>query len=110
MECEGLFTYRRHTLPSGRKIFGLAETESEVWLLALSGHWFRCRVQSIEGRPLSVRDADESIRGGILGSPTIAPDGRAIGVVCTSSGGAHLDTHSEGGPNTSSHSSRLACR
>jgi Trypsin-like peptidase domain len=95
------FTIPRHSLPDGTEFPGQAEAESEAWLLALNGHWFRCRVKSIEGRSLHISDAAEDIRGGMSGSPIVAPDGRAIGIVCISGGldGNREDAHREGGPN-----------
>jgi len=98
------FTPERHTLPDGTEISGGPVAESDAWLLALSGQWFGCRVMS-RGRSLWISKAAEGIRGGMSGSPIIAPNGRAIGVLCTSSGvvtpGQQPDTgdHREGGPN-----------
>ena len=98
------FTPERHTLPDGTEISGGPVAESDAWPLALSGQWFGCRVMS-RGRSLWISKAAEGIRGGMSGSPIIAPNGRAIGVLCTSSGvvtpGQQPDTgdHREGGPN-----------
>ena len=88
----------RETLKDGTEIFGLPFAESEAWLLALSGNWFSCRVMS-RGRSLSISDAAEPIRSGMSGSPIVAPDGRAIGVVCISGGVGNHDDHRGGGPN-----------
>jgi hypothetical protein len=41
----------------------------------------------------------KGIAGGMSGSPIVADDGSAIGIVCTSGGGTDLDKHIEGGPN-----------
>jgi len=73
------------------------ETESEAWLLALDGqHWFSCQVvcrTASRGRRLSIAKADESICGGMSGSPIVAPDGRAIGIVSTSHSGIDESHH-----------------
>jgi hypothetical protein len=44
-------------------------------------------VTSLRGWSLWISDAAEGIRGGMSGSPIVAPNGRAIGVVCTSEDG-----------------------
>jgi len=94
------FKPERHTLSDGTEITGFPYAESDAWLLSLGGQWFRCRVMSRRGLALQVSDAVEGIRGGMSGSPIIAPNGRAIGVVCTSSGlRDDGDDHREGGPN-----------
>jgi hypothetical protein len=93
------FTRQQHTTRDGAKFFGRAEAAGQAWLLALEGQWFSCRVKS-SGRSLWISEAAEPIRGGMSGSPIVAPDGRAIGVVCVSGGvGGDLDNHREGGPN-----------
>src|ERR1700738_867778 len=76
-----------------------APTECQAQLLALDGQWFRCAVQHINDGPLWVSKAMKGIAGGMSGSPIVADDGSAIGIICTSSGGADLDKHTEGGPN-----------
>lgn len=77
-------------LPDGTELIGDDIAESEAWLLALDGHWFRCSVTCRLGRAgppiLSIGDAAEDIRGGMSGSPVLSPDGRAIGVVSHSFG------------------------
>ena len=70
---------------------------------ALSGQWLPCRVRVTE-RAIWISDAAEGIHGGMSGSPIVAPDGRAIGVVCTSGGvvkpgQANTNDHREGEPN-----------
>jgi len=90
------FFHLRHTLQDGSELFARTKTDSEAWLLALSGHWFNCRVESL-GQSLFIRQADEGISAGMSGSPIIAPDERAIGIVCLSTG-AHPENCREGGP------------
>jgi hypothetical protein len=104
------FGYRRHPGRSltvdGRKVKmkGFVDltpiAESDAWLLALDGHWFRCRVTS-RGRALWIREAEEDIRSGMSGSPIISPARKAVGVLCTSShlGGRLRSRSREGGPN-----------
>ncbi len=61
-----------------------AEAEDgPAWLLALDGGWFRCAARHFGG-PLWIFDAAEPIIGGMSGSPILADDGTAIGVVCIS--------------------------
>jgi hypothetical protein len=72
------------------------EMNGPAWLLSLEGGWFQCSVEDVGGS-LYILDASEPIRGGMSGSPIIADDGLAIGVVCTSSG----DTSGMHGPNPS---------
>jgi hypothetical protein len=81
----GTLSFAPVRLPDGTEIRSISIAESDAWLLALSGHWFSCRVTS-RGRSLHISGAAEGIRGGMSGSPIIGPDGRAIGVVCTSGG------------------------
>jgi hypothetical protein len=68
-----------------------------AWLLSLDGRWFRCVVNH-NGGPLWIADAVEGIVGGMSGSPILADDGSAIGVMCTSGGTGEV--HTEGGPNS----------
>jgi hypothetical protein len=68
-----------------------------AWLLSLDDRWFRCNVKH-NGGPLWIADAVEGIVGGMSGSPIVAEDGSAIGVVCTAGGGIG-EVHTEGGPN-----------
>lgn len=68
-----------------------APKTDRAWLLSLDGHWFRC-VVTHNGGPLWIRDAAEGIVGGMSGSPIVADDGTAIGVICTGAG-------TVGGPN-----------
>lgn len=72
-----------------------------AWLLSLGGAWSRCAVKCVRNGPFWIEEANEGIMGGMSGSPIMVDDGSAIGIVCTSGGGADddgdLDT--EGGPN-----------
>jgi hypothetical protein len=56
----------------------------------------------IAAGPLWIADATEGIGGGMSGSPILADDGTAIGLLCTSGGTGEV--HTEGGPNP-----RLMC-
>ncbi len=69
---------------------------SPAWLLSLEDRWYRCTV-SHNGGMLGVLGAAEGIVGGMSGSPIVANDGSAIGVICTSGGTGEV--HTEGGPN-----------
>jgi hypothetical protein len=69
-----------------------------AWLLSLDGRWFRCNVKH-SGGPLCIADAVEGIVGGMSGSPIVADDGSAIGVVCTAGGINGDEAPTEGGPN-----------
>jgi hypothetical protein len=84
---------KRVTLPDRTRILGPPRAESDAWLLSLDGQRFACRVRSV-GRGLWIEGAAEPIRGGMSGSPVIAPGGVAIGVVSTADGGGR-----QGGPN-----------
>ena len=61
-------------------------------LLSLDRRWWPCTVQHQDG-PLWIRDAAGGIVGGMSGSPILAEDGSAIGVVVT-------DTVTNDGPAT----------
>jgi hypothetical protein len=67
-------------------------------LLPLAGLPFRCVVTAIRNNPLWVTGATNGIVGGMSGSPILAEDGSAIGVVVAGSGGPG-DVPTEGGPN-----------
>jgi hypothetical protein len=75
---------------------------ASAWMLALDGKWFRCMA---DPNPLGLwlSDAGQDIVGGMSGSPIIAEDGSAIGIMCVSSAVIGKG-HREGGPNP-----RLAC-
>lgn len=91
------FVREPFTLSDGTIILGPPRAESEAWLLSLDGRWFSCRVTS-GGRAVWIAGAAEPIRGGMSGSPLVAPGGKAIGVVCVSASGLSFGDR-EGGPN-----------
>jgi len=72
--------------------------ETSAQLLSLEGEWFGCKVQHINDGPLWITDATKGIVGGMSGSPILADDGSAIGVVSVS-GGRIDQLHTESGPN-----------
>jgi hypothetical protein len=74
---------------------GIAD-EAEAWLLGLDGRWFRCNVWR-NGVALWLKDAAQSVEGGMSGSPILA-NGKAIGVVATAGGTADSSIYTEGGP------------
>ena len=92
----GSLAFAARMVPGSLSRRGL-RAEGDAWLLSLDGQWFSCRVQSDDGRRLSIAGAAEPIRAGMSGSPIMSPEGAAIGVVCISSGGSY--DHREGGPN-----------
>jgi hypothetical protein len=72
--------------------------EAAAQLLSLDGEWFGCKVEAILGGPLLITDAGRGIVGGMSGSPVLAEDGTAVGVVVVAScRGGELPTC--GGPN-----------
>lgn len=93
-ECEAY-----ETLMDAATVLPIADAprDGPAWLLSLAGRWFRCNVRHGGGR-LWISDAADGIVGGMSGSPIVAEDGSAIGIVCTS-GGRAGDVHTEGGPN-----------
>jgi hypothetical protein len=78
-------------LSDGTTIYGRPEAQVDARLLSLDGQWFACRVSS-EGRSIWFRDSARAIESGMSGSPVLAADGKAIGVVCNGGG-------SDSGPN-----------
>jgi hypothetical protein len=58
--------------------------EASAQLLSLDGEWFRCKVQSVCGGSFCITDAVKDLVSGMSGSPILAEDGSAIGVVCIS--------------------------
>jgi Trypsin-like peptidase domain len=56
-----------------------------AWLLSLDGRWLRCTVRRNRVM-LWIEDGAEQIESGMSGSPILADDGSAIGVVCLSKG------------------------
>ena len=75
--------------------------ECPAFLLSLSNEWFPCRVAHGPNGMLNILDAARGIAGGMSGSPIVATDGAAIGVVCLGSGATthELEAATEGGPN-----------
>jgi hypothetical protein len=55
------------------------------WLLSLNGQWFQCEVRHYGG-PLEIVAAADRVVLGMSGSPILASDGTAVGVVCVSAG------------------------
>ena len=71
--------------------------ECPARLLSLDNQWFPCTVQYFPDHALMIKNATLGIMGGMSGSPIIAEDGTAIGIVCLAVG---LDDRAtEGGPN-----------
>jgi hypothetical protein len=63
-----------------------ASQNGPAWLLSLDGRWCRCTVRH-NGSMLWISNAADGIVGGMSGSPIVADDGSAIGIVCTSGSG-----------------------
>ena len=59
-----------------------------AWMLSLDGEWQSCTLHN-GGRFLSIGQND-LIKSGMSGSPIIDSDGRAIGLISTSSVGEHI--------------------
>lgn len=75
-----------------------AVRECSALLLSLKNEWFPCKVRHQPNSALWVHHATNGIEGGMSGSPIIAEDGTAIGIICLGSGG-RMDKQFEGGPN-----------
>jgi hypothetical protein len=77
--------------------------EALAWIMSLDGRWTGCKVQHMVGAAagLWIGNAAHGIHRGMSGSPILATDGKAVGVVCTSTFGPESGM---GGPNA-----RLAC-
>jgi hypothetical protein len=84
--------------PMTPALIGEAPEKGPAWLLSLDGNWFTCSARH-SGGAFWLYDAAEGIKGGMSGSPIIAENGSAIGVVCLSMGMVRrdLDKHREGG-------------
>jgi hypothetical protein len=80
-----------------RPFYGPPVAESAVWLLSRSGEWFAAQATS-RGRKLVIDLASRDIEGGMSGSPIIAPNGAALGVVSTSMGAAVVGHRQGVGP------------
>lgn len=68
-------------------------------LLSLDNKWFACTVRHRPNGMLTICDAAQGIAGGMSGSPLVANDDSAIGIVCLGSGTPGDDPPVEGGPN-----------
>jgi hypothetical protein len=66
--------------------------EFNGWLLSVDGKWFHCAVDYHEDGPLRTRDNLQRIGGGMSGSPIIADNGVAIGLL------SYTNDFKEGGP------------
>lgn len=75
-----------------------APSNGTAWLLSLDCRWTRCEIERFGDGPLWIAQA-EDIAGGMSGSPILAADGAAIGVVCTGSHSGKDAVCTEGGPN-----------
>ena len=76
-----------------------ARRECPAFLLSLENQWFHCTVRHGPNDMLWISDATEGIAAGMSGSPIVAKDGTAIGIVCIGSGGTFNPIPTEGGPN-----------
>jgi hypothetical protein len=76
-----------------------AERQCPAFLLSLENQWFPCKVRHSPNDMLWISDAAEGIAGGMSGSPIVAKDGTAIGIVCLGSGGTYNRLPTKGGPN-----------
>jgi hypothetical protein len=77
-----------------------APERGQAWLLSLEQKWFRCTVEyakELDG-PLWIRDAEQPIFSGMLGSPIVSADGAAVGICCAS-GVSSSEDQNAGGPN-----------
>lgn len=72
-------------------------TAAPAWLMQLDGRWTSCVVKHF-GRAFMIENAVDGIHGGMSGSPILADDGSAIGVVVCSRGVGNA-LHTSGGPN-----------
>jgi hypothetical protein len=86
-------------LPLPSRMRPLPWPDHPALLVSLDRRWFGCRAMPTWAGFLGIKDASEPIRGGMSGSPILAPNGTAIGIVCLGSGSGENHTHTEGGPN-----------
>lgn len=70
----------------------------QAWLLSRKGQWFACCVKRQPTGLLWIENAAQNIVGGMSGSPILAEDGSAIGVLCTSNHNGNEKSSREGGP------------
>jgi trypsin-like peptidase len=80
---------RGESNPASPRLVQWARRECPAFLLSLNNQWFPCTVQHYPNGMLNICDAARGIAGGMSGSPIIAEDGAAIGIVCLSSNGPH---------------------
>lgn len=75
--------------------------QGRAWLLSLKDGWFQCDVRRHVSphAALWISGAEGNIVGGMSGSPILADDGSALGIVCTSSHRGDSESSTEGGPN-----------
>ena len=73
--------------------------EAPAWMFSLDGHPFRCTAHCDEYGPLWIEQSQADIVGGMSGSPIVADNGSAIGVLCTSAHRGGAASSREGGPN-----------
>jgi hypothetical protein len=66
----------------GRK----ARRRCSAFLLSLKNQWFSCTVEHAPNGMLDIQNAGAGIAGGMSGSPIVAEDGTAIGVICLGEG------------------------
>jgi hypothetical protein len=78
-----------------------APKRGRAWLLSPKGRWFQCDVlrHPAPNGALWISGAAENIVGGMSGSPILADDGSAIGILCTSCSVAGSGASASGGPN-----------
>lgn len=62
-----------------------ARRQCPAFLLSLTNQWFECTLEHHPNGMLNVVDAAQGIAGGMSGSPIIAENGTAIGIVCLGS-------------------------
>jgi hypothetical protein len=92
-QCEA---YERLVDPAEVLEISEPKQKCQALLLSLEDTWFECTVQHQRSGPLCISNAAQGIVGGMSGSPIIAKNGTAIGVVCLSGGTDKVHT---GGPN-----------
>ena len=89
-EAYDMLTETTPALPIGE-----APQKGRARLLTLGRRWRQCVVKHYGG-PLWIEDAAQPIVGGMSGSPILANDGWAIGMVCVSRGVAGAPSVSDG--------------
>jgi hypothetical protein len=88
-------------LTSAAKVLTLGEVHDAeatlAWLLSADGEWFRCEVRRY-GHILWISDPAREIIGKISGSPVLAEDCSAIGVLSCSAGAGVMRAEGVPGP------------